>query len=104
MNLLLIIVTIIDGFVIAESLLFLALELTMNVAITIDLASRMKITGLKKFFRSNSGKLNWWNVFDTFMVVTCVLLFIAAILIQHGPLKDADLGIESFVMVVWAVW
>lgn len=96
--------TIIDGFIVAESLLFLALELTMNVAITIDLASRMKITGLKKFFRSNSGKLNWWNVFDTFMVITCVLLFIAAILIQHGPLKDADLGVESFVMVAWAVW
>jgi len=100
----LIIVTIIDGFVVAESLLFLALELTMNVAITIDLASRMKITGLKKFLRSNNGKLNWWNVFDIFMVKTCVLLFIAAILIQHGPLKDADIGVESFVMVVWAVW
>lgn len=104
LTLLLILVTIIDGFVVAESLMFIGLEVIMNVAIAVDFAFRIKITGVYQFFRSNRGNLRWWNVFDTFVVVSCILLFLVAISTQHGVLKDVDEGFEEMVMVVWAVW
>lgn len=80
MTLLLILVTIIDGFVVAESLLFIALEVIINVCIAVDFMFRLKLAGTQKFFRSNQkGNIRWWNVFDAFVVVTCILLFLVAL-------------------------
>ena len=79
-SLLLIIVTIIDGFVIADSALFISLEMILNFMITLDFLFRIKLAGGRKFFRSNRGNLNWWNVFDTFVVISCNLLFILAVI------------------------
>ena len=76
----LIIVTIIDGFVIADSALFISLEIIMNLLITLDFLFRIKLAGGKKYFRSNRGNLIWWNIFDTFVVITCNLLFILALI------------------------
>jgi len=49
---LLILVTIIDGFVVADSILFIALELIVNILITFDFLARFKLAGRRKFFKS----------------------------------------------------
>ena len=79
MSLLLIAVTIFDGFSIADSFLFIILELLMNLIISFDFICRLKLAGFRKFYRSNQGKFRWWNFFDTFVVVTCNILFIFAV-------------------------
>jgi hypothetical protein len=103
-TLLLILVTIIDGFVVADSLLFIALEVIINVLIAVDFMCRLKLAGTRKFFRSNKGNMRWWNVFDAFVVVTCILLFLVALIAKHGAFKNVDESLEEFVMVMWAVW
>jgi len=51
-SLLLIIVLIIDGFQVTESPLFICLEFLLNSLVTVDLGFRIKLTGLRKFFKS----------------------------------------------------
>ena len=79
MSLILIAVTIFDGFTIADSLLFIILELLMNLIILFDFICRLKLAGFKKFYRSNQGKYRCCNFFDTFVVVTCIILFMIAV-------------------------
>ncbi len=101
---LLIVVTIVDGFVIAESFLFICLECFVNFMITLDFLARFKLAGVKKFFRKSSGKLNLWNFFDLSVVLACNALFLIAVFMQHGALKNLNESLEEAVLIVWCVW
>lgn len=103
-SLLLILVTIIDGFKVADSFLFIALECIINLLITADFACRVKMAGCSQFFKSKSGKHRWWNYFDAFVVLTCGLLFFIAVSARSSTLKNVDESLEEIVMVLWAVW
>jgi hypothetical protein len=96
-------VTIVDGFMIAKSFLFIALESIVNLLITLDFVCRIKLVGTSKFFR-NQGKLRWFNIFDTFVVISCNLLFILAVTAGNTTLYYADETIEEILLVVWSVW
>lgn len=100
----LILVTIIDGFQVAESALFIALELLLNLLITGDFLCRIKLTGAKKYFRSNSGKYRWWNFFDVFVVFTCNTLFIISVAMKKSPGFNVEEGTEEAILVIWAIW
>ena len=71
----LIVITIADGFKIAESPGFVAVELLLNITISIDLLCRMRLQGCKKYFK-RSG----WNKLDVFIVLGCNVLFIISLL------------------------
>ncbi len=99
-----ILVTIIDGFRVAESALFIALELILNVLITGDFICRLKLVGFRKYFKSNAGNYRWWNFFDTFVVVTCNLLFLVSVVVKKSRAFSLSEGSEEAVLVLWAVW
>ena len=101
---LLILVTIVDGFGVAESTLFICLECFVNLIITLDFLARFKLTGVQKFFTKSSGKLNLWNFFDLSVVLACNGLFLIAVFMQHGTLKNLNESLEEAVLVVWGVW
>ena len=103
MSLLLIIVTIVDGFIVAESFMFIVLEALINVLIVGDFVCRLRMAGTDKFFRSPSGNLKKWNIFDAIVVAACILTFLIALITKHGIVKEIDEGFEEFVMFVWAV-
>ena len=103
MSLLLILVTIVDGFIVAESFMFIALEALINVLIVVDFVCRLRMAGTDKFFRSPSGNLKKWNIFDAVVVAACILTFLIALITRHGIVKEIDEGFEEFVMFVWAV-
>lgn len=103
LSILLILVTIIDGFKVADSWMFIALEVIINMLITADFACRVKMAGCKKFFKA-SGEHRWWNYFDAFVVVTCLLLFLVAISARKGTFKNVDESLEQIVLVLWCIW
>jgi len=82
----LILVTAIDGFVIADSSLFILIELMLNLTVTGDLALRIKINGFKKYMRQNRV----WNKLDLIIVSGCNLLFLISIFnnITLGEISD----------------
>ncbi len=45
-----------------------------------------------------------WNLFDLTVVVSCNVLFLVAVFMQHGPLKNIDETMEQVVMLVWCIW
>ena len=96
-------ILIIDGFKVAESSAFVFVEFLLNLSITLDFLLKVKLSGLRKFFRSNSGHYRWWNWFDTFVVCSCNLLFGMALLVK-GPLRSWDESLTDAMLIVWAVW
>lgn len=102
--LLLILVTIIDGFKVADSAFCIALELLLNLLITGDFICRLKLTGFRKYFKSNMGNYRWWNFFDLFVVLNCNLFFIISVALRSKKSFALSEGAEQAVLVLWAVW
>ena len=67
----LIIITVVDGFKVAKSPVFVAVELVLNITISIDLLFRMRLQGCKKYVMKSG-----WNKLDVFIVLGCNALFI----------------------------
>lgn len=101
MSAVLVIVLIIDGFQVAESPMFICIEFVLNSLVTIDLAFRIKLMGLRKFFKSQLGHTRWWNVFDAFVVVSCFTLFLVSLLKNSAGYIE---GTEETLLVVWSIW
>ena len=90
----LIIITVVDGFKIAESPAFVAVELILNVTISMDLLCRVRLQGCKKYFK-RSG----WNKLDLFIVLGCNALFIISLL-QHISAEEIS---EELLLVAWSI-
>ena len=83
----LIIVTIIDGFKVADSPMFIFLELLLNVMIGVDFACRVKLVGCERYFRDpQSGSIRKWNVFDALVVIFCNIVFFTTLITKKSPL------------------
>ena len=80
MGCLLIIFTMINGFKIAESPLFICVELLLNITISIDFGCRVRMIGFKKYMLQNKC----WNKLDFLIVVMCNMLFILALVFHSG--------------------
>ena len=79
MSVLLIFVTVVDGFKIASSPQFLLLEGGLTFGVTVDFLCRLKMTGFNKFFRLYGTSNWWWNYFDCFMVSSSLALFLLSV-------------------------
>lgn len=90
----LIVVTIIDGFKIAESKMFITVELLLNLTITVDFLLRVKMAGFKSYLRKSL-----WNKLDFVIVLGCNLLFVVSIIAQvsYGEIS------EELLLVFWAI-
>ena len=96
--------TIVDGFKVADSALFIALELILNILITVDFVCRLKLAGFRKFFISNAGHYRWWNFFDAFVVLSCNILFLVSVAVKSSKAFGFSESFEEAVFVVWAIW
>lgn len=88
----------------ADSAIFIALELLLNLLISIDFTFRLKLTGVRKYFKSNAGNYRWWNFFDAFVVVTCNLLFVVCLIVKTNKSFGLEEGTEEAMLVLWAIW
>ena len=101
----LILVTIFDGFQVAESPLFITLELILNLLIGLDFAFRIKLIGCHKFIKDPStGKIRWWNIFDAIVVTICISLFSTTLFSKTGVIKGFEEAGEEALIVLWCVW
>jgi hypothetical protein len=90
----LIVITIVDGFKIAESPAFIAVELILNITISFDLLCRVRLQGCKKYFKKSG-----WNKLDFFIVLGCNALFIVSLL-QHISAEEIS---EELLLVAWSI-
>lgn len=95
MGCLLILATIIDGFKIAESPLFICVELLLNITISVDFGCRIRMVGFKKYM----GQNKCWNKLDCFIVVMCNLLFIISLMFHSGTGEIS----EEILLVGWSI-
>lgn len=81
----LVLVTIIDGFKVAESPLFILMEFFLNLMIGVDFALRIRLVGCSKYMRDPvGGRVRWWNIFDGLVVVICNLVFLVTLVTKSG--------------------
>ena len=98
-------VTVIDGFQVADSPNFIILELILNVLIGMDFICRIKLVGCKKYVKDPaSGKTRWWNIFDALVVTCCNVVFALSICSKSGVIKGFEALSEEALIVMWCVW
>lgn len=90
----LIFVTIIEGIAVTKAPWFLICEFFVNLMITVDYGFRMKLAGVHKFFKTREGKLRLWNWFDSFVVVTCNLMYIIIAIMPKSFAETIFDGLE----------
>ena len=101
----LIFVTIFDGFQVAESPLFIVLELVLNLLIGVDFVLRIKLVGCQKYIRNPaSGRIRWWNLFDALVVTVCNLVFATSLFSKTGTVKGFQEASEEALIVMWCIW
>ena len=90
----LILITIIDGFKIAESPTFIFIEFLLNAVISVDLGLRVKMYGFKQYMRKNR-----WNKLDVLIVILCNVLFFLSIIFQVAFVEIN----EELLLVAWSI-
>lgn len=90
----LIVVTIIDGFKIADSKGFIIGELLLNLTITVDFLLRVKMAGFGHYV-----KKSFWNKLDFIIVIGCNLLFVGSIL-SHAAIGEIS---EEALLIFWSI-
>jgi hypothetical protein len=91
----LIIITIVDGFKIAESQPFIFVEFLLNATISIDLGLRIRLNGFKIYLNKNRV----WNKLDVLIVLLCNLLFFFSI-VFHIAYVEIN---EELLLVAWSI-
>ena len=104
MSFLLILITIIDGFKVTKSGLFIAIEALLNILITVDFSLRLRLVGSRAFFTNpQTGHYRWWNIFDAAVVFICSIAFVST-LICRSSFKTIGEASEEVLLVAWAFW
>ena len=100
-----ILVTIVDGFKVAKTGWFIALEAILNFCIGVDFICRMKMVGFNKYFTNPStGHKRWWHIFDALVVGVCIMLFAIQMFAKSGAIKGFEEASEEILLVLWAIW
>lgn len=98
-------VTVFDGFQVADSLMFISLEFILNLLIGIDFICRIKLVGCSKYFMDpNTGKVRCWNIFDALVVSFCNAVFALSLFSKTGAVKGFEEASEEALIVMWCVW
>jgi len=87
----LILVTIFDGFKVADSPLFIFLELVLNLLIGVDFACRVKLVGCERYFKDpQTGSMRWWNIFDALVVSICNIVFFVTLITKKSSALEVE--------------
>ena len=97
--------TIVDGFKVAKTAWFISLEALLNLCIGLDFGARVKLVGIRRYFRNPStNHLRWWHIFDAIVVMVCIILFAAQLFARSGAVKGFEEASEEALLVLWAIW
>lgn len=98
MSFLLILVTIVDGFKIVNSLMFNFFEACLILLTMIDLLARIKMQGISRFMNHQSRYLFWFNWFDFLICFSTCLIY------TFSSLYKNELGevFDTVLLVIWA--
>ena len=91
----LIIVSVLDGFKIAHSPVFVVVEFLLCLTISIDFALKARMVGFQKYMT-----MNCWNKLDFLIVIGCNILFIVSVV--QSATVEAGL-IEEILFIAWCV-
>lgn len=91
----LVITTIVDGFLVAHSPTFIAVELLLNITISVDFYFRTRIYGFKNYIAKDK-----WNKLDFCIVLGCNILFL--VLMAHNS-NVYEEEIEVILLVLWSI-
>ena len=101
----LILVTIFDGFQVADSPMFIVLEFILNLLIGVDFACRIKLVGCQKYVKDpTTRKIRWWNIFDALVVTICNSVFAISLFSKTGAIKGFEEATEEGLIVMWCIW
>lgn len=92
----LVVITIADGFRVAGSPFFIAVEFIMCLTVTVDLALKVRMKGFKKYLKSGT-----WNKLDFFIVVSCNLIFLLTIIKKATVAEEIS---EELLLIGWSVF
>lgn len=98
-SILLVIFTLWKGFDLDENLFFVLAEVLLNMLILVDFIFRVKLVGVNRFFKGGP-----WNLFDTFVVSGCILLFLLILVSKHGNILVFEEISEEILLIVWSVF
>lgn len=87
--------TIIDGFKIANSPTFIAVELLLNITISVDFGFRIRMAGFKKYMKKSN-----WNKLDFAIVFGCNLLFLITMISSSTQSEEIS---EELLLIVWSI-
>lgn len=92
-------VTLIKGFQVDESPYFILVEIILNIIILVDFIFRIKLMGVRRFFQGG-----FWNIFDTIVVIGCILIFILMLLSQSGTVLILEELSEELLLIGWSIF
>lgn len=84
-----------EGSKVHQSMLFIILEVIINVWILTDFILKLYLKGYKKFFNS------WTNIFDTIVVMSCFITFLIMFFTSSVSLIVLEEIIEEMFFVLW---
>lgn len=90
----LIITTIVDGFKVANSPIFIVVELLLNLTISVDFYFRVRMATFKAYM-----KQSFWNKLDFVIVCGCNILFLLSIA-SHASYGEIS---EELLLVFWSI-
>ena len=92
---LLVVTTIVDGFKVADSPTFIAVELLLNITISVDFAFRVRMAGFKKYLTKSH-----WNKLDFLIVFGCNILFLITMISYSNLSEEIS---EEMLLIFWSI-
>ena len=93
---LLVVTTIVDGFKVADSPTFIAVELLLNITISVDFSFRVRMAGFKKYLTKSH-----WNKLDFLIVFGCNILFLITMISANSDLSE-EIS-EEMLLIFWSI-
>ena len=101
----LVLITVIDGFQVADSPGFIVLELILNILIGVDFICRILLVGCKKYvIDPATGKARWWNIFDALVVIFCNVVFGLSLVSKSSVSWGFEAASEEILITMWCIW
>jgi len=92
----LVVITIADGFRVAGSPFFIAIEFILCLTVTVDLGLKVKMQGFKKYLKGGT-----WNKLDFFIVISCNLIIMLSIFKSENVAEPIS---EELLLIAWSVF
>ena len=98
-SLLLVLSTLVLGFKVGQTPVFIFVESLLNIIVLVDFLCRVKLLGPRRFFEGG-----FWNVFDAIVVLGCLVLFALMLISRSLSLIIFEEVSEEILLVAWSLF